>query len=75
MPGTALPGHGGGCGGMGSGRRIWEGTTRSLLQGRKCCEKQRKGLRKVEKKDRDGKKDVGGGGSHSLQGVDFLTER
>lgn len=59
---------------MGSGGRSREGTTRSLLQGRKCCEKQRKGLRKAEKKDRDGEKDVEGG-SHSLQGVDFLTEQ
>lgn len=60
---------------MGSGGRSWEGTTGSLLQGRKCCEKQRKGLTKAEKKDRDGEKDVEGGGSHSLQGVDFLTEQ
>lgn len=57
-----------------------EGTTGSLLQGRKCCEKHRKGLKKTEMKERDGKKRMQEGeekrrrDSHGLQGVNFLTE-
>lgn len=71
-PGTVVAGEGQAAEGS---RR---GTTGCLLQGRKCCEKHRKGLKKTEMKERDGKKRMREGeekrrrDSRGLQGVNFL---